>query len=331
MSAEEFLAQAQIIMNNQQQQLVEQKHEIETLSQMMNKLLDAQLPRPLSQPDRPSKPNTFDGNNIGYSRTWIVEVENYFRATNLLSDAGRINFAVAQLRGRAADWWEYDAKRLIIQTWEEFKAEFNVAYNPVPVMDTARAKINSLKQTGGVQDYINEFNQWIHFLPHYTEGDKIFHFRDGLKPYLKRQIRLKDPKTLNEAINEAIKVDTEDRQDSTHFISKKNFTPYSSLQRGKPFPSSSSWNSYNHPARITSNNANNNGTVPMELGNIYNNTGEENKNEEVEDGKELFLFGMSPQRLKEYKEGLCFLCKQKGHLRRDCPKNYKNAREKSHF
>jgi hypothetical protein len=331
MSAEEFVTQTQLLMASQQKQLVEQKQEIENLTTRMNQLLTAQtLPRPSTQPDKPTKPNIFDGTNIGYSHTWIVELENYFRATGLLDDSGRINFAVAQLRGRATDWWDNNTKKLIIHTWDEFKAEFTTAYNPVPVKDTARAKINNMRQTGNVQDYINEFNQWIHFLPHYTEEDKIYFFRNGLKSYLKRQIRFKDPNTLNEAINEAIKVDIEDRQDTTSFVSKKNFTPYSSTQRGKSYPSSSTWNNYNQQNRTSNNHANNGGAVPMELGNIRNDKDVEYKNEE-EDKNDLFLFGMSPQRLKEYKEGRCFLCKEKGHLRRDCPKNYKNAREKSNF
>ena len=286
---------------------------------------------------KPSKPNTFDGNDLGYALSWTTELEQYFDAADMTSEEVKIKFAGAQLRGMASVWWKNLKQRLSVSTWEQFKEHFNVIYNPVPVKDTARAKIMKIQQTGSVQNYVNDFNKWINYLSDWGEGDKIFFFRKGLKPYLCRQVRNKDPKTLIEAMSEAQKIDIEDNQETRN--SNNNYSTNNRFRNNKfnmrktaPF----FFRNQSNPTAAYNGNGvkqNNSEAVPMELGNIKNeSSGTTKEEEENADDRVMNLFGLSREEVTRFRtEGLCFLCKKKGHIKRNCPMNNNKQYGNSHF
>ena len=63
------------------------------------------------------------------------------------------------------------------------------------------------------------------------------------------------------------------------------------------------------------------GAVPMELGNVEQETSQRDHSETfTNEDTNLFLNRLSPERFEEYKAGLCFYCKEKGHIKKNCPK-----------
>lgn len=322
------------VLVQQQQELALQHQQILELRQTIAQLQTRFNIRPVL---KPSKPSVFNGLNLHYSRTWLAEIEQYYRVINLTDEMGKVNFAAAQLREDAADWWrtvaptdeEIEQAAMIptmdiVNTWERFKEAFLKIFNPVPVKDTARHALNKLKQVGSITTYVNRFRYWIQFLgTSMDEEQRIFQFRQGLKRELQDYLLLVKPKTLNDAMSEAIRRSMEDsreREDGTEQFNRKTMKSAFRFNNQRPRRFGPS-NYYNTPTRIasTSSNGGSSTSVPMELGQL---------NEDVEVvGMDVNALGLQPLTKAERDEclrsGKCFRCRQFGHRARDpiCPKN----------
>lgn len=261
----------------QQQQIAMLANTIAQLQAQLNALpAPAPPPRPLV--DKPSKPNTFDGKNLNYARTWLAEMEQYFRAIAPHNELNKVNFAAAQLRGAAAEWWASvaptdeqlaaaavapTAHPTVIHTWEKFKEAFLLIHNPVPVKNAARAALFKLKQTDGVQKYVSEFRYWSQLLQDsMDEETKVFMFQQGLKHYLQTHLRIVKPTTLIEAMSEAIQRELVDANDEgrNRWNAKKND------QQGQNFNRRPQ--QWGNRTITTTTVRDANGPAPMELGNV---------------------------------------------------------------
>ena len=356
---EHLLAQQQHEISLQHQQLAELTHSVAVLQAKLDT-------SPVSRPhivDKPAKPSTFDGQNLTYSRTWLAELELYFRVIKMKNETDRVNFAAAQLRGNAAEWWmsvaptdiQIELAELnlvthpdVVCTWERFKTAFLKIHNPVPVKDAARTALYKLKQTGPVQQYVNKFRYWIQLLnDSMDEETKIFQFRQGLKNYIQRYLLLVKPKTVIEAMSEAIQREMQDKDsmDGSDRTYQKKFT---SQYHNSRFRRPGSNNYYNTSSRSTTTTSGDNSTsVPMELGNIID--GEEHDyprissvgdHEDVEmNMNAVRLEKLTPAEKERLKKlGLFFRCRVGKYLARDCTlnindnnNNNRNNRSVRHF
>jgi Retrotransposon gag protein len=358
------VTQAEHVLVQQQQELTLQHQRIVELVQSVAQL-QARLTTPpvVSRPPlaKPTKPNTFNGQNLQYAPTWLVEMEHWFSAVDM-DDKHKVSFAAAQLRDAAAVWWmtvsptdlqpqvaatiSPSTPPDIINTWSRFKEAFLKVYNPVPVKDCARMEIENLQQTDSVQQYVNTFRYWIQFLrDSMDEETKLFQFRKGLKKYLQLYLLTVKPTTLNEAMNDVTRRELEGRMNQdrlarpTNNQNKQNNNSSNppSYNRSRsttpPFrrPGTNNYK-YNNTSRTvtttTSGDSNSSAATPMELGNLRDRDYEEKYGsdaggaEAVADVNAVGLQQITPAEREDcMKRGLCFRCRVGRHLAKDCPKN----------
>ncbi len=176
---------AEQLLVQQQQELIMQQQQMAMMNQTLAQIQARMNTRPI---DKPAKPSTFDGMALNKARTWLAEMEQYFKVINAVDELYKVNFAAAHLRGHAAEWWitisptdlqvqqaAVDPSMNIVNTWARFKEAFLKNYNPIPVKESAIYSLYRLKQDGGIQDYVNKFRYWAQLLgDSLSEEMKIF-------------------------------------------------------------------------------------------------------------------------------------------------------------
>lgn len=308
------------------------------------------LPSPVvSNPSsfiRPPKPSTFDGKNIAQAQNFILELEQYFRVIKCVNEETKFNFAASCLRDNAANWWK--TVRDKVTTFDEFKTEFLNIYSPIVIADTARQMIYTLRQTEDVQKFNTEFLTWIGHLD-WKEDDKMFVYRQGLKKYIRNKLMNKVNTTLLEDMSSALQIEIElnnqqrfERnmiQNNGRGMNRYNnqnggrgggqgnnnyrggYQNNSNYQNRNGYQGGGNRGGYsgNGGGRGNPSGGNGSGPVPMELGNVEQEVSN-NEDDMIKEDSNLFVNRLSPERFQEYKAGLCFYCKEKGHIKKDCPK-----------
>jgi len=189
----------------------------------------------------------------------------------------------------------------------------------------ARTELKSLRQTGTLNDYINQFRLLSSRIPDMAEADRVEKFIDGLKPALAAKVAAQLCETMIEATTVAWKLEA----------AYQATVPVRQQPRGFP---------RNRPNYVAANVAARNDVAvaaPMELGHIVTHD-EDNTNADDDDEKHTPSYSLAamqaqPQRVVIPKltdaaraelasAGKCFRCRQKGHIAKNCtffgqPKN----------
>jgi hypothetical protein len=138
--------------------------------------------------------------------SWLREVRKQFAhygGSAFPDDVARIGFAVEWLSGAAQDWWE-NVDKSATQSWVDFERALRERYRPQMPEEMARQRLRTLVQKGGVQPYCNEFLKLAALIPGRSEEDKIFDFKMGLDRALAAKVAEHKPKTLQEAMEVAV-------------------------------------------------------------------------------------------------------------------------------
>ena len=161
------------------------------------------------------KPPEFNGRQPT-PLNWCYSMETYLAAeggVNYLNTPVAAFTAAGYLRGAAMNWWRNHEQAVArgqeveFATWTDFKTALIRQFTPVAPDDSAREKLNSLKQTRSVYSYAQDYTGCMLELPNMDEADRIHHFVSGLKPSVKIHVKLQKPQTLNEAVELAMKAD----------------------------------------------------------------------------------------------------------------------------
>ncbi len=141
-------------------------------------------------------------------------MNSYFRDCPKFLGIRKVQFKlVLYLKDNAALWFAYmyeEAEAQGVQlTWEYVQEKLLQRFRPIESAKTARVALASLKQTGSARHYCNLFQQYVTLLTSdMAEADKIiFTFQRGLKPFIAREVDLREPYTLTDAMNCAIRAD----------------------------------------------------------------------------------------------------------------------------
>jgi hypothetical protein len=67
--------------------------------------------------------------------------------------------------------------------------------------------VDKARQKPTVLKYANYFREQLLELPHRHEEDNVHDFQHGLRPSIHKEIAMKSPKTLHEAIQAALRAD----------------------------------------------------------------------------------------------------------------------------
>ncbi|XP_040998183.1 uncharacterized protein K02A2.6-like [Juglans microcarpa x Juglans regia] len=143
--------------------------------------------------------------NEGDPYEWLDKVDHYFH-TYEVPRRERVSTACFYLEGKASKWWrwirdqyEKDEKRL---GWTAFEKEFLLQFGPSPTINH-HGQLAKLKQEGRVHQYIEEFRQLQTLLRGWSEEALVGTFIDGLKPWLAKEIKLKQLTRIQEVMRMA--------------------------------------------------------------------------------------------------------------------------------
>lgn len=118
----------------------------------------------------------------------------------------KVAFAVQWMSGAAQDWWENEDKSGIT-SWDAFVERLRQRYRPQMPAELARQRLRTLVQRGRCETYCNEFLKLVTRIPGRSEEDKIFDFKNGLDHPLAAKVAEKHPKTLQEAMEIAVQAE----------------------------------------------------------------------------------------------------------------------------
>jgi hypothetical protein len=162
---------------------------------------------------KPVKPDSFTGSGKdGYDiEEWLFSLSNYMAAAgDQATDRERIAFAGGLLKGDAAVWYRNEHPLMLEPgyTFEDFTDDMRAEFADVNSVTHARKRLDALKQTGSVRRYNTAFRNLLLRIPDLSAGDAKHRYIQGLKPEIVREVEVKKPDTLRDAMALADTLDT---------------------------------------------------------------------------------------------------------------------------
>ena len=273
-------------------------------------------------------PETFDGDRTqaqkfanAFELFWMTNDEN----STMKVPYKRCTYFLGLMSGTKVDDWVIDQARILHDKvtrtdnriprteeslWNDLRKNFGKAFTNTNEIEQARTDLNKLEMAGEqIDEYIAKFENLLRKadIPR-TETGAIEKFKDGLKRGIFGAIMKRDiwPSNIDEW-EEAAR-----REVRRYSIIKEAMGT-----RGNPFMSTrqSRWMEALKKTKPRKDEA-----VPMDI--------DLARLEEISTAKTRHFPQKNKDQERMKKEGLCFGCQQKGHLRRDCPKG-KGPRSKA--
>ncbi|KAF8757922.1 hypothetical protein RHS01_03566 [Rhizoctonia solani] len=208
----------------------------------------------------------------GSSIALATKAPKLARQTNLMVDE-QIAFIISCLDGKAHEWLEPYLEEDVVKgnpvSWlhnlDAFWLQFNARWNVQNRTENFRAKLRTLKQTKGVQDYYKDFQTYSQGLG-YNDPSLRDMFYDGLSHKIKETLMVQDydhadaSVTLATLAEKALKVDQRLEQfaaqhkgssSSSNQSGSKSSTSTSAAAQGAPRDKLSVGEQDNHPATAT--------------------------------------------------------------------------------
>ncbi|KAM3330169.1 hypothetical protein ACQJBY_026885 [Aegilops geniculata] len=140
----------------------------------------------------------FDGEN---PKLWQTRCVDYFDMFDTDPDLW-IAVAAMQFEGPAARWLSSVQQKFIRSSWDEFCAAVLALFGRNQHQTLVR-KMYRLRQTGSVEEYINQFSELMDQLTAYEPEPDMLHyttrFVDGLKPTVRMVVAVQRPADLDAA------------------------------------------------------------------------------------------------------------------------------------
>jgi hypothetical protein len=144
------------------------------------------------------------------AKDWLKRVEKKLVITQC-TDREKVLFAMHQLYGTAANWWEtYCNTHANIDTitCNEFKAHFYTHYLPRGTMKLKKKEFTDLKQGSMiVNEYLNSFIQLSRYAPDDNYTDENDMFLNGLNDYIQFQLLNTDYANFQHMVDKAIVIE----------------------------------------------------------------------------------------------------------------------------
>lgn len=298
-------------------------------------------------------PSMFKGEMGFVVDDWIHEMGQqfvFYGDSKFPSDDYKIRFALAYLTGPAIHWWNNEPKKEEITTWSAFVARLHARFRPVQAAMIARQRLDLLKQRPGqtVNSYANVFQSTLTPIHDMSNADQVHHFVNGLVGPIagkvwEKYLTLTD---LRAAIDAAVSVEAmgnygrgASSSSNSAFKGRAPFAPrpaseqtamdLSNLDLGAdpenesadasgaaPHPSAGPTGSDALLATMLSQMQ----LLQHQVSALAGGRPSDRSRDRLPDSS------FKPGEIAELmKEGRCFRCKQKGHMKSECPKKPKNT------
>ena len=254
----------------------------------------------------------------------------------------------------------HNGASLMSNSYDYFVERVRDRYRPQLPAELARQRLKTLVQKGRVETYCNAYLTLVAHVPDRSEEDKIFDFRNGLDRALAFKVAEKQPKTLQEAMEIAIQAEpyVTPRSGALNFGNAGNRANFSNPPRSNPgaatnFGSapmdlnalalldlvhgqaeeaaagtSPSSVEPSNSGVINNINASPTNTMQLLMAKLENMEhrllamNQSRPQSSNRSGKRDFVPGLTTDDIASLmKEGRCFRCKQKGHMKSACPQN----------
>lgn len=200
-----------------------------------------------------------------------------------------------------------------LHSLDDLVSALNDAFIPPQQQMLLRDSLSRLSQTRSVQEYVTEFRNLTSMIVGMSEPDLLYSFIEGLKPTTRAELRYKNPKTLEEAINIA------HVYDSAHYTQRRppsnNRQPSSSYATAARQTHFHQFHPSTRPPRPLAA-----FPQPMEIDNIRQNTSQKNFKNTFH-SKNISANPSKP---------VCFSCNKPGHIARHCPDRRQTSSYNAH-
>ncbi|XP_019446853.1 PREDICTED: uncharacterized protein LOC109350125 [Lupinus angustifolius] len=136
---------------------------------------------------------------------WTCKLERYF-ALRGVTEHERMQATLMALEGRALTWFQWFERCNPKPTWEGFKVAVIRRFQP-SMMQNPFEVLLSLKQTGGVEEYVEEFEKYIGALKEMDQDFAKGIFLNGLKADIQAEVRLFELSSLAEIVRKSLMVE----------------------------------------------------------------------------------------------------------------------------
>ncbi|KAK2982534.1 hypothetical protein RJ640_023750 [Escallonia rubra] len=166
---------------------------------------------PVRGAEHSSRPRVPEPKSYGGARdakeleNFLFDIEQYFRAIRVDSEATKVSMAAMYLVGDAKLWWrkkyaEIEDGSCVINTWDILKRELRSQFFPENTAFNARKVLLEYKHTGSVREYCHAFFALMLDISDMSAFDRLFFFMEGLKPWAHTELNRRRVNNLNEAI-----------------------------------------------------------------------------------------------------------------------------------
>ncbi|KAK3019826.1 hypothetical protein RJ639_005128 [Escallonia herrerae] len=154
---------------------------------------------PAGGAEHSSRPRVPEPKSYGGARdakeveNFLFDIEQYFRAIRVESEATKVSMATMYLVGDAKVWWwkkyaEIEDGSCVINTWDILKRELKSQFFPENTAFNARKALLECKHTGSVREYCQAFSALMLDISDMSAVDRLFFFMEGLKPWARTEL-----------------------------------------------------------------------------------------------------------------------------------------------
>ncbi|KAG0246637.1 hypothetical protein BG011_002370 [Mortierella polycephala] len=152
---------------------------------------------------KPTKPKPYHGAIDAVAcLNFIENQEEYFEIVGLNRNMW-VKYTAVNLEDDAKAWWR-DSGLTMNSTWREFHGAFVTYHTPPNAVAAARQELDKLKQNQlSVKDYTHRFRRLTRLIPNMDADTALFMYMKGLEPETSKEVRLRQPETMAQAVHQA--------------------------------------------------------------------------------------------------------------------------------
>lgn len=125
---------------------------------------------------------------------WIFQAEEYFTFHGIVDDS-RIQIVGFHMTKGALGWMRGLRRNNLLSTWERFTEDLCERFRGSVYVDKLQ-ELSRLQQTSSVVVYLEQFEELLNGVTDQSEAALISFFIGGLKPELKRELKITEPTSL---------------------------------------------------------------------------------------------------------------------------------------